>query len=184
MLLGIIVGGAVLLIGVGIALEMRSASKTPDGKTSGGGFNPNFIILLVMIFGAVMLIGYSQLSKVNLNAKYGSTIANLCETTVFADFHRDNLSSSHQPPRILILSDNGRRHSWHNQLPDNMRAEDQASTDIVACVMSNTHEQVVETCEYQEFGSGTIFNVSRIQYYRNVSLVDAATGLPIAPIVA
>ena len=173
-----------LLIGVGIALEMRSASKTPDGKPSGGGFNPNFIILLVMIFGAVMLIAYTQLAKANLNAKYGSTIANLCETTVFADFHRENLSSSRQPPRILILSDSGRRHSWHNQLPDDMRAEDQASTDIVACVMSNTHEQVVETCEYQEFGSGASFNVSRIQYYRNVYLVDAATGLPIAPIVA
>jgi hypothetical protein len=183
-LLGVVIGGAVLLIGVGIALEMRNASKTPDGKATGGGFNPNFIILLVMIFGVVMLVAYSQLAKANLNAKYGSTIANMCETTVFANFDRDNLSSTHQPLRILILSDSGRRHSWHNQLPDNIRAEDQASTDIVACVMSSTHQQVVETCEYQEFGTGTVFNVSRVQYYRNVYLVDAATGQPIAPIVA
>jgi hypothetical protein len=183
-LIAVIIGGAVLLIGVGIALELRGASKTPDGKPSGGGFNPNFIILLVMIFGAVMLIVYTQLTKANLKAQYGSTIANMCETTVFANFDRNNLTSTHQPPRILILSDSGRRHSWHSQLPDNMRAEDQASTDIVACVMSSTHEQVVETCEYQEFGTGTVFDVSRVQYYRNVYLVDAATGRAIAPIVA
>jgi hypothetical protein len=183
-LMATIIGGAVLLIGVGIALELRGASKTPDGKPSAGSFNPNFIILLVMIFGAVMLIAYTQLVKNNLSAEYGSTIATMCETTVFANFDRDNLTSTHQPPRILILSDNGRRHSWHSQLPDTMRADDQASTDIVACVMSSTHEQVVETCQYQEFGTGTVFDVSRVQYYRNVYLVDAATGRAIAPIVA
>lgn len=183
-LLAIIVGGAVLLIGVGIALELRGTGKTPEGKPSGSGFNPNFIILLVMIFGAVMLVVYSRLAKANLNSTYGSTIANRCETTVFADFDRDNLTSTHQPPRILIMSDNGKRHSWHSQLPDEMQADDQASTDIVACVMSSTHQQVIETCEYEEFGTGTVFDVSRIQYYRNVYLVDAATGRAITPIVA
>jgi hypothetical protein len=178
-LLVIIIGGAVLLIGAGIASVLRDRDPT-----SGGGFNPNVIVVLLLIFGGAMLVVYSQLEKWMVKNKYGDRIANMCETTVFTDFSKNNLTSDRFPPRILIMGDNGKRHEWHDDLPDVMRAEDRESTDIVACVMSKKHQQVMETCNYESYSSGKVFTVSRVQYYRNVYLVDAATGLPIATIVA
>ncbi|MBN2305276.1 MAG: hypothetical protein JXQ72_12395, partial [Anaerolineae bacterium] len=67
------------------------------------------------------------------------------------------------------------RHGWHIKLPDEVRANNKAETDIVVCV-SEERKNIVENCPYYDDNNNRIFSVNRVQRYHDIFLLNAETG--------
>lgn len=165
-----------VLIIIGVLMDSSSRGKAAPraaAPKSSGSRLPAILlgILVLAIAGGVaayLILG--EMEKREVRQKYGDAIVDLCEGPGGVA-SPSNLPTAAPPWKVVVLTSDGKRDSWHNALPAERRAEDQASTVIVACL--EEHEQVIEECQY------STRSINRIQHYVDVTLFNAASGLPI-----
>lgn len=113
-------------------------------------------------------------------------------SVIYDDFDYDGLSSvcgsesagtleaadlSESPPHpIVLLSEDGKKHEWNDNLSFDWKPESVSTTELVACIGEEL-AQKIQTCEYSVtgYGSPTSF-VYRYRYYLEVRLFSAYTG--------
>lgn len=162
---------AVVLIIVGVTVD--SASKKQQAQPRSSTSKSSGLKVTLMVVGLVLLaiggaVGYcyisSTLAEGRLRDKYGDQIVDLCMDPKGVP-DPSNLPTAYVPWKVVVLEDVAARADWHKRLPDERRAEDKASTNIVVCV--DTQSKVLETCEY------TQRTLDRVQHYVEVSLFNA-----------
>jgi hypothetical protein len=108
---------------------------------------------------------------------YGERLAGLCDPVSGGEASLNNVPDGERPLGVLILeADDKIRHDWHDGQPLGWVAEDESSTQMVACVMDI--ETLVETCENPD--DDRIRDVDRNQMSAEVILLNAETGRRIA----
>ena len=108
---------------------------------------------------------------------YGERLAGLCDPVSGGEASLANVPEGTPPFAVLILEGGDKvRHDWHDGQPFGWVAEDEASTQLVACVTDI--EMVVETCEVRD--DDRIRDVDRNQMSAEVVLLNAETGRRIA----
>ncbi len=123
------------------------------------------------------------MEKREVRADYGDAIADMCGR-VSGEASMANLPLTARPYGVVIMDNDGTRHSWHRKLPDEVRANNQSQTDIVVCI-SDEREEVVESCVYDRVSYGLTGRsvdpsqtmvVQRQQIYQDVFLLNPDTG--------
>jgi hypothetical protein len=179
-----LVSGAVSLIALGVILEMVARQKrgaAPREQAGSMVFPTTWLPMIFVVLLGVGVIGYALVLRNRageLTDKYGADITGLCKNAASGTADERNLKTRVRPFKLIVLNLDGQRHSWHDQLPEEMRAEDRAAIDLVACVGDKKFSEVVESCDYIDDSTGAQFTVNRIQYYKNVYLLNPDTGQP------
>lgn len=185
-----VIGAALILIGVILEFENRhkarerkiAASKTPyNPYKRAGGCQLTWGTRIV--FGICVLIGccgityltMEYMEKKRVKQEYGSVIADMCNH-ISGPASQANLGLVARPYRVVVMETNGTRDDWHDQLPDEVQAEDKASTDVVVCVLKD-RTKLIESCPYTGMGGGSVTNyVHRVQQYYDVFLLNPEHG--------
>ncbi|MBI5958171.1 MAG: hypothetical protein HY866_05530 [Chloroflexi bacterium] len=181
-------GAAVILIIVGVLMDSSSsrdkARTAPvQAPKSSRSKLPAIVLGLIVLVVAGLVASIfiaDELEKREVKQKYGDQIAAMCEN-VSGTPSIDNLpASATSPMKVVVLTSEGKRYSWHNKLPATLRAADRASTNLVVCV-SKEHKELLQSCPYESMvgGSNTVFTIERKQLYVDVTLMNPDTGLPI-----
>jgi hypothetical protein len=170
-------GGALVLIIAGVLLNSSSEKQQPTRRaapTSSGGSKLGVIILglIVLAIGAGVAVYFiaTEMEKDEVRDKYGDQIADVCKNPA-GSANPANLPAAAPPWKVVVIDEDGTRDYWHRVLPDDRRADDQASTNMVVCL--DNHEQVVEECKY------TSRTLQRIQNYVDVTVFNAENFQPI-----
>ena len=179
-----LVAGAVSLIGLGLIVEIIARQKQPAtaGPRAGSVLFPtNWLPMIFVLLLGAGVIGYALLLRDragNIGKTYGEDIAGLCQSAASSTPDERNLKTRIRPFRLVVMKLDGRQHSWHDKLPEEMRAEDRDSIDLVACVGDKRYYDVIESCDYVDGMTGGVYTIKRIQYYQNVYLLNPDTGQP------
>ncbi len=185
-----VVGAALVLIGVILEFENRhkardqkiAASKSPytSYKKAGGcqltwGNRILFGVCLLIACCGFGYIAVEYMEKNRVKQDYGSVIADMCNH-ISGSPSQANLDLIPRPYRVVVMETNRTRDGWHNQLPDEVQAEDKASTDIVVCVLKD-RAKTIEACPYTSMSGGGATNyVYRVQQYYDVFLLNPEHG--------
>ena len=176
LILLIVGAGAVVLIAIGALMDSGEKKAVPKPEVKAKPKRSKLpaivlgLIVLAIAAGVAYYLVLVEMEKREVRQKYGAVIADMCQNPS-GIASSANLPTAALPWKVVVLDDDGTRNSWHNKLPADRRATDQASTQIVACVQG--HKQVIATCEY------TTRTLDRIQYYADITLMNPETGLPI-----
>ncbi len=168
--------GAVVLIIIGVLMDSgeKKVAPKPVAQAKPKRSRLPTIVLELILLAIVAAVAYYlvviEMEKRDVRQKYGTAIADMCKNPG-GIASAANLPTAAAPWKVVVLDGDGTRNGWHNKLPVDRRAADQASTQIVACVQG--HKQIIATCEY------ATRKLDRIQYYADVTLMNPETGLPI-----
>jgi hypothetical protein len=179
MLILLVAGGAALVLIIAGVLLNSSSDNQPSRRSaqqtsSGSKLGCIVFVFIVLAIGAGVAVYFiaSEKEKSDVRDKYGVQIADICKTPTGVAANRSNLPAAVPPWKVVVLDDSGSRHYWHRVLPDDRRAEDQASTNIVVCLAKR--DRVVEQCKY------TSRTMDRVQHYVDVTVFNAENLQPIS----
>ncbi|RPJ02524.1 MAG: hypothetical protein EHM39_01655 [Chloroflexi bacterium] len=179
-----LVAGAISLIGLGLILEIIARQKQPVAANTRAGsvlFPTSWLPMIFVVLLGAGVIGYGLYLRDragNIGKAYGEDIAGLCQNAASVTPDERNLKTRIRPFKLVVMNLDGKRHSWHDRLPEEMRAGDRAEIDLVACVGDKQYYEVIESCDYVDSQTGGEFIIKRIQYYKNVYLLNPDTGQP------
>ena len=135
-----------------------------------------------MVASIFVFVGY----RVEVSAvtdAYGERLATICNPPAGGESSLQNLPEGGTPFGLLVLKMDDRvRHRFHDELPLDWKAEDQAAVDVVVCVEDG--EQEIDRCEYEveENSSRRIVEAARMQKTAHVVMLNAHSGLRIAEV--
>jgi hypothetical protein len=144
-------------------------------------FPTNWLPMIFLLVLGTGVVGYALVLRDragNISKTYGDDIAGLCQNAASETPNERHLKTRVRPFQIVVMNLDGRRHSWHDKLPEEMRAEDRDSIDLVACVGDKKYYEEIESCDYTDSMTGGQFTIKRIRYYKNVYLLNPDTGQP------
>lgn len=110
---------------------------------------------------------------------YGETVAEMCNPPAGGAASNANLptgTAGAALKAVALINDDNRRHAFHEDMPEDLRADDQAELQVVICVAEREIE--VENCEYvtDQADQTADFNILRIQKVNDLILLNATTG--------
>ena len=131
------------------------------------------IILILCI--ALTALGLFLLEKERGDVKeaYGENVADMCDPPAGGQA-RFSLRPEGDLKAAVLEVDDSLWHEWHEDLPDNLRADDRDSLGVVICVEEG--KEVIERCPYQIQGEDGDFTVIREQTYAELIYLNAETG--------
>lgn len=145
-------------------------------------FKPLGLVVGLFITGILIYLAISfvlgQVSAFMVRQEYGERIATICTTPGGGATSMANAPKVPKPWRALVL-DGNKKHGSNGDLPDDAQADGPDAIDVVVCV-SEKRKSTVEECKYRSRKDGTISYVDRKQYYHDLVVLNAETGLRIA----
>jgi hypothetical protein len=186
----LIIAGAAALILILIGLSLEMSNKKPQSASTtiphgGGGAGSRMLTIMLVSMGVVAVGGggyyFSQhTEKKIVKREYGEDIAGLC-AHIDGSASTSHMPAGNPPYGVVVMTADAERHDWHEDLASDIRADNRAETDIVACV-TELRYQKIEDCPYVDArgSSDTIkLFVRREHLYYDVVLMNAETDQPI-----
>ena len=143
-------------------------------------------LLIIAVFAVVIVVVRQQQEQQKFINTFGEDVANMCnppEGGAASDRNWPRIPGSQM--QILLLEQGAtQKHGWHDDLPDDLRADSLEEVDLVIC-MGEEGEIVLETCEYTQTGDPrqpVLFRVQLVRPTVNIIILNRQTGQRIVEI--
>ena len=140
-------------------------------------------LLIIIIFGVIIFTLWRQQQRQQLVDAFGEDLLNLCNPPGGGLTNPANWphKPGHAMKLLLLEQGTSNLHEWHDELPDDLRADERDQVDLVVC-MGGTGEEILRTCEYYWTDTGfepLLFTVELARPVMHLTIINGQTQLRI-----